>query len=745
MLRKNSGCDRVTEPKAKKQFRRVQTPTVLQMEAVECGAAALGSILGYHGRCVPLEELRLKCGVSRDGSKASNIVKAARQFGLTAKGYRKDPADLREMPFPMIVFWNFNHFIVLEGFKKGLVYLNDPACGPRTVTEEEFDLSFTGVALVFEKGEEFTAGGAKRSLLQALSTRLKGSKSALLFVFLASLMLVVPGLVIPTFSRIFVDNILIGGMEGWFKPLMIGMVITAIFRGILTWIQQYFLMRFEMKLALGSASRFFWHILRLPMEFFSQRYGGEIGSRVAINDKVAALLAGSLATNVLNCLMVVFYALIMINYDVALTLAGVLIASINIAFLQYISRKRVDANLRLLQERGKMMGTAMGGLQLIETLKASGGEADFFSKWSGYHAKLLDAEQKLGVSSQLLNAVPPFLTALNSVVILGIGGLRVMDGHLTMGMLVAFQSLMASFIQPVNELVTLGGSLQDVEGDMNRLDDVQRYPVDALVGHDEARTAALTTQGLEPVSAWEQCKLSGEIELRDITFGYSRLEPPLLEKLNLKLKPGMRIALVGGSGSGKSTVSKIVAGLYEPWDGEVLFDGKPRRDIPRAVINNSLALVDQDVFMFGGTIRENLTMWDTTIQESNVTQAAKDACIHEMIASRPGSYDGEVGEGGYNFSGGQRQRLEIARALAITPTIVVLDEATSALDPITEKLVDDNIRRRGCTCIIVAHRLSTIRDCDEIILLDKGKVVERGTHDELMKIDGQYADLIRTI
>ncbi len=726
--------------------RRVQTPTVLQMEAVECGAAALASILAYHGRIVPLEELRIECGVSRNGSKASNLMTAARHYGLEAQGYRKEPETLGELPLPSIIFWNFNHFVVYEGVGKGCIYINDPASGPRVISDQEFDQAFTGVVMAFKKGPDFIPGGFKRSIWKGIGKRLSPFRGAFLFIFLASLMLVIPGLVIPTFSRIFVDNILVGGMNNWFKPLLIGMAMTAIMRGLLTWIQQQYLMRFEMQLSLGEGSRFFWHILRLPMDFFSQRYGGEIGNRVAINDKVAGLLSGSLATNALNFLMVFFYAIIMFHYDVVLTLAGVLVAVLNIAFLQLISRHRIDANCRLLQERGKLMGTSMGGLQLIETLKSTGGEDDFFAKWAGCHAKVLDAEQRLGFTTQLLNAVPPLLTAINSVLILGLGSLRVMDGHITMGMLVAFQSLMASFIQPVNELVGLGGRLQELEGDMNRLDDVLRYPIDPLIAEDESRFPLVSKETmLNENTAPMFPKLTGEMELRNISFGYSRLAPPLIENFTLKLKPGMRVALVGGSGCGKSTISKIIAGMYEPWQGEILFDGRPRHEIPRDVINNSLALVDQDIFMFEGTIRENITVWDETIEEVNIVAATRDASIHELIASRNGGYESAVGEGGRNFSGGQRQRLDIARALAMDPSILILDEATSALDSVTEQLVDSNIRQRGCSCIIVAHRLSTVRDCDEIIVLDQGQVTERGTHEQLMDLGGHYAGLINTM
>jgi NHLM bacteriocin system ABC transporter peptidase/ATP-binding protein len=704
------------------------------MEAVECGAAALGIILGYYGRVVSLEELRVACGISRDGSKASNVVKAGRGYGLSARGYKKEPGELRSLKPPFIAFWNFSHFLVIEGFGRRGVYVSDPASGRRVATYDEFDEAYTGVVLTFEPGPDFRKGGARPSLLAAMRKRLRGSEWALAFVVLASLGLVVPGIVIPIFSQIFIDQYLVQGSQSIIVPLLVGMTLTAFLRAALTWLQQHYLLGLQTKLAVGMSSTLFWHTLRLPLEFFGQRYAGEVGSRVTVNDRIAQLLSGQVATTALNAFTVLFYVIVMLQYDVLLTLIGVLLAALNIVVLRSVSRERIDTNQRLLLERGKVTGVAMGGLQSIESIKATGSESDFFVRWAGLEAKLLEAQQELGTRTQFVSAVPPMLTNLAIAAVLGVGALRVMTGDLTIGMLVAFQSLMASFMTPIGQMVSLGTILQETRGDLNRVEDVLRYEPDPQV------PAKIATSGEVPPDM--PAELSGYLELRNLTFGYSRLDAPLIEGFSLTLEPGSRVALVGASGSGKSTIAKLVSGLYPPWEGEILFDGQPRANVPHDLLTSSLAMVDQDISLFEGSVKENLTLWDPTITQSSLVRAARDACIHDDVASRQGGYESKVEEDGGNFSGGQRQRLEIARALVDDPTIVIFDEATSALDPTTESEIDDNLRRRGCTCLIIAHRLSTIRDSDEIIVLDRGKVVQRGTHEQMRDVDGPYSRLI---
>jgi NHLM bacteriocin system ABC transporter peptidase/ATP-binding protein len=728
-----AGQDQPTSFK-KPPTKRVKTPTLLQMEAVECGAASLGIVLGYYGRIVPLEELRQECGVSRDGSKANNVLKAARRYGLVAKGFKYDNLEkLYELKLPVVLFWNMNHFLVLEGFKGNTVFLNDPAQGPRKITLEELDSSYSGVVLTFETSPEFKKGGTKPSIWNGLKSRLADDSLALNYVMLTGLFLVIPGLVVPTFSRIFIDDYLVANREFMIKPLLWAMAFAAIINAVLTYLQQYYLLRLETKLALKHSSNFFNHILRLPVAYFVQRFAGEIGSRVAINDRVANMIAARLSTTVIDALLVVFYAGLMLLYDVPLTIVVVLIAGLNLGVVRLVQRVRIDASRRTLQDKGKLMGTAMNGLQMIETLKATGSENEFFSRWAGYQAKSLRGEQLLGTLSETTSVVPTVVGTFATMAVYVFGGFKVMNGELTVGMLVAYQTLQQSFSRPLGNIVNFSGQLQELEGDMNRLDDVLRYPKDTQYDREEYEKKRPQTG---------KVKLTGRVELRGVTFGYSPLDPPLIDDFNLVIEPGQRVALVGGSGSGKSTVAKLVSGLYRPWKGEVLFDDTPREKLPRALVTNSVGVVDQEVFLFGGTISENITMWDATIPAPRVVTAAQDGAVADVIEARQGGYDAVLAEGGANLSGGQRQRLEIARAMVMEPTIIILDEATSALDPTTESMIDDSLRRRGCTCIVIAHRLSTIRDADQILVMQRGKVVQRGTHEEMKEIEGPYRDLI---
>lgn len=703
------------------------------MEAAECGAAALGIVLGYHGRVVPLEQLRVDCGVSRDGSKASNMLKAARRYGMEASGFRQAHASqLYDLEFPAIVFWNRNHFVVVEGFHGGKAYINDPAQGPRRISIAELEEAYSGVTLTFKPGATFERGGVKPSALRALRNRLSDSSLALLYVTLCGLLLVAPGLLVPTFARVFVDDYLLGGRAFMVRPLLWAMLVTALAMMALTWLQRYYLLRLDTKLSLVDSSRFFAHIQRLPISYFVPRYAGEIGSRIAINDRIAHVIASNLTTTAINICVLIFYLLLMLWYDVGLTLAVMVVAALNVLTVKLVARARADAARRLLQDRGKLQGTAMNGLSMIETLKATGGEAEFFARWGGYQAKCLINEQSLALISQTTAAVPVLVSGLTTLVVFLFGGLQVMNGDMTVGMLVAYQILVASFIRPLSDLVGFGGVVQELHGDISRLDDVLRHPQDKRYAANAPTTA----------SGEHTSKLGGRLELRDISFGYSPLEPALIKDFNLVIEPGQRVALVGTSGSGKSTVARLAMGLYEPWQGQVLFDGVPRSELPRTTITDSLGVVDQEVFLFGGTITDNVAMWDTTLPPARIAEACRDACIDDVIQARAGGYQSSLEEGGKNLSGGQRQRLEIARALVGAPTMLVLDEATSALDPLTESHIVDALRRRGCSCLIIAHRLSTIRDADKIVVMQRGAIVQQGTHEQMKDLDGPYRDLI---
>lgn len=710
--------------------RRCRTSTVLQMQPAECGAAGLAMIMAVYGVYRGLDQLRDECGVSRDGSKAENLVKVARDYGFKAEINNVEAAALHRLPLPMMLFWEGKHFVVLEGIKGNRVYINDPNSGPRHLELQQFEKSYSGQALSFAPGPGFKKVGRKPSLLRALGRRFENCWGALLFLVSIGVLLIVPGVVNPAYITVFLDDVLLERFLDWFRPLLLAMGATALIMLILTWMQHYFLVRFQVKLSLKESARFFNHVFRLPVTYFSTRFSGDVAGRVSLNDKLAELLSGQLSVTVIQMVTVVVYAVFLSQYSVILTAIGIAIALTNLLVLHLVSRLRTNLSLTANQEFGKLNGLTMSGIQMIDTIKACGSEAEFLAKWTGYQAKYINAQQRLNLSTRLLSVLPPTLNSLNQVLMIYVGAYLIMAGNLTIGMLFAFQSLMSGFMRPFDNFVNMGSSLQEAHSHVSRLDDVVANPLDPVF--------------LTPAAAkLSRPRLSGRLELKNLTFGYNQLEKPLIEDFSLALEPGSRVALVGSSGSGKSTIGNLVTGLYQPWSGDILYDGQPLLQIERRVFKDSVAMVNQEVVIFGATIYENITMWDETIAEAEVIQAAKDAVIHEVIVARPDGYQGRMAEGGGNFSGGQCQRIDIARSLAGNPSLIVLDEATSALDANTEKEIDNHLRRRGCTCLIVAHRLSTIRDCDEIIVLDRGKVVQRGVHEDLKAEGGLYAELIK--
>jgi NHLM bacteriocin system ABC transporter peptidase/ATP-binding protein len=706
-----------------------KVPVVMQMEALECGAAALTMVLAYYGLWLPLEQVRKDCGVSRDGSKASNILKAARRYGLKAQGYRFEPESLKEKgTFPCIIHWEFNHFVVLDGFKGNKVYINDPAKGNYYVSMEQFDDSFTGVCMMFEPSEDFVPSGKPKSIMGFAGKKLRGAGSAIAFVALTTIITSIMGVINPVFSRIFVDRLLTGVSSSWLYPLIGAMSIVAVISLIVSWINAIYALKISGKLAVVSNSEYFWHVLQLPMEFFSQRMAGDISMRQSANEGIANTLVQVIAPLFLNTIMMIFYLVAMIKYSPLLTVIGVGAILINVVMSKIISAKRINITRVWQRASGKLAGTTVAGIEMIETIKASGAENGFFEKWAGYQAGVNTGTVRYGYINNYLGAIPELVTSLTDIAVLSIGAYLIIKGEFTVGMVMAFQGFMTGFTAPATSIIEASQTIQEMRTDMERVQDVMDYPTD------------IELDCLDENGNYD--KIMGAIELRNVTFGYSRLEPPIIENFSVRIEQGQKVAFVGSSGCGKSTLSKLISGLYQPWSGEILFDGKTRDEIPNSVFTGSVAVVDQDIVLFEDTIAANICMWDKSIENFEMILAARDAQLHDDIMQRDGGYSYKLSEGGRDLSGGQRQRLEIARVLASDPTIIIMDEATSALDAKTEQEVVQTISDRGITQLVITHRLSTIRDCDLILVIDKGKIVEMGTHEELYAKGGRYATLV---
>lgn len=708
-----------------------KVPVMIQLEAMECGAASLCMVLAHYGKWVPLEKIRSDCGVSRDGTRASTILKAARSYGLEAKGYRYSIEMLKtKADYPCIIHWELNHFVVLDGFKKGKAVINDPARGRVEVPLESFEKSYTGICLEFSPSEDFKPDGKPKSVWSFVRERLKGTAPAIAIVFLTTVVTAVIGVINPAMSRIFLDRLLTGENPEWVNFFLIAVVIFALVQFLAAWLQTVSMLRINGKFDAVGSSSFMWKLLRLPMNFFSQRMTGDLMLRQSDNGTIASSLIQTLAPLFLNTIMMLFYLVVMLRYSVVLSLIGITAIVVNMFVAGIISRKRVNITKIQMRDRGKLRAATVSGIEMIETIKASGAENGYFQRWAGYQASCQMQDVKFARTDSYMGMIPELVSGLADTLVLIFGIYLVIQGKFTVGMVMAFQGYLSSFTEPASDLISARQTIQEMRTQMERIDDVMKYPDDVMF-ESEKREAPESYR-----------KLTGNIEMKNVSFGYSKIDPPLIEKFSLKLEPGKSVALVGGSGCGKSTIARLLSGLYQPWSGEILFDGKKLTDINRDIFTGSLAVVDQNIILFEDTIANNIKMWDTSIEDFEMILAARDAQIHEDIMKREGGYQYKLMENGRDFSGGQRQRLEIARVLAQDPTIIVLDEATSALDAKTEYNVVRAIKDRGISCVIVAHRLSTIRDCDEIIVLDHGKVAERGTHEELYARGGIYTSLI---
>ena len=710
-----------------------KVPVIMQMEALECGAACLTMVLSYYEKWIPLEKVRVDCGVSRDGSNAGNVLKAARHYGLNADGYKVEPQALVEnATFPCIIHWNFDHFVVLDGFKKGMAVLNDPARGKVEVTMKEFDESFTGICLMFSPGENFQPEGKPKSILGFAFKRLKGAEAAIVFVVLTTMISSLFEVISPGFYQVFMDRLLTGRNPDWAMPFLILLSVFTAMQLAVSWINVVYSMRINGKLAIVGNSEFMWKILRMPMEFFSQRMAGDIQSRQNSNAEVASNLVNTFAPLVLNTGMMVFYLAVMLRMSVTMTIIGLISVLINAVFSRYVAEKRINITRVAVRDSGKLSGTTVAGIEMIESIKASGSENGFFGRWAGYQASVNLQDVRFAKMDEILGLLPQIVSAITDTLVLCMGIRLAMRGQFTPGMIAQFGVYMQLFLAPANTLISTGQTVQQLRTEMERIEDVMEYRIDELADNEMDAKA-------ENVS---YAKLSGKVEMKNVTFGYAPLGKPLIQDFSMTLEPGKSIAFVGASGSGKSTLAKLLSGLYQPWSGAILFDGKPIREIDKSVFRGSLAVVDQEITLFEDTIANNIRMWDTTIESYEMILAARDAQIHDKIMEREGGYEYKIKENGSDFSGGEKQRLEIARVLAQDPTIVIMDEATSALDARTEFNVVRSIRDRGVTTIVIAHRLSTIRDCDEIIVMDHGLVAERGTHEELYALGGLYTKLV---
>ena len=706
---------------------RAHTPTVLQMQVTECGAACLGMVLAHYGRWVSLDELRERCGASRDGTTGSDMLAAAAYYGLEGKGYYRARRLLAELGTPLVLLWQGAHYLVLDGIDEHHVWLNDPASGPRRLTVEAFDRDYSKICLVLRPGDSFAPGGTKPSRNAGLLRRARSVLTEVLAVVVVGLLLTLPGLAVAGISRLFVDEVLVGGDRAQAWPLVLALALTAVVQTAVMFLQQRILLRVGTRLIVAETARFVEHALRLPERYFVARSVADLGQRVQQNSEVVVVLTGRLATALVGLVVVAVYAVAMFFVDPLLATIAIALTLVNLVALREGLRRQRDGSRLLVQEQSALWQTTAYGALTMESIKAGGLEGDYYARWEGTAVRVAETRQRMAILGQLAGAVPAVLRSLAGAVVLVVGAWRVIDGAMTLGSLIAFQALLGFFAAPIGELVGFASLFQHARNIVVRLDDVLDEPADPA-------TRELTGPAATPG------RLRGAFELRSVTFGFKPTRAPLISEFDLRVEPGQRVAVVGASGSGKSTLVRC-----------------PRRPLPTVGRRRAARRPAGPGSTSLGRSSPPPSAWSSSAWPSSPAPSAttspcgtpmsprptwcaprSDAQIHDEIVARAGGYAAWVTDGGANWSGGQRQRFEIARALVRNPSVLLLDEATSALDAETEAAVENALRRRGCTTLVVAHRLSTVRDADLILVLDAGTVVERGTHDELLARKGPY-------